>query len=61
MRNLINVQKIQQHFIKVIKLTREVSTSLIYRKKDELVASYASYLGSVWKKLGLESLACITC
>jgi len=44
MRNLINVQKIQQHFIKVIKLTREAPKPLIYRRREELIASLASYL-----------------
>jgi len=36
--NLINVQKIQQHFIMIIKLTREVPRPLIYKRKDELLS-----------------------
>jgi len=37
------VQKIQQHFIKVIKLTIEAHKPLIYRRRDELEAYLASY------------------
>jgi len=47
MRNLTNVRKIQQYFIKVIKLIREAPKPLIFRRKDELVSSLASYLGSM--------------
>jgi len=41
------MQKFQQHFITRIKLTKETPKTLIYRRRDELVASLASYLGNV--------------
>jgi len=51
------VLKIWQHFITQMKSTREVPKPLIYRKRMSYLASHASYLGRVWEKLGLETLA----